>query len=202
MFFAATRHFAFFDGFHKISGLNSVLKDEECFQRNQLCFLMKIGLVFGLCSIFARCLLGYCSISARLCSKSNKKSCSKNDLCSLGFARARRRSKLFPLELGSARKSFLVISLALGSAQKFRLGRSSSKNIRLYPTLHLMLYYMIKRSKYWSDYRFDYLSCGVILASTICSSHEEVMVTSNDICSSLQVMVISKTLQKIFFNSK
>lgn len=34
VFFAATRHFAFFDGFHKISGLNSILKDEECFQRN------------------------------------------------------------------------------------------------------------------------------------------------------------------------
>ena len=119
-----------------ISGLNSVLKDEECFQRNQLSFLTKIGLIFGLCSIFARCSLGYRSNSARLCSKLNKKSCSKNDLCSLGFARARRRSKLFPLELGSARKSFLVISLALGSARKFfRSARSSSKNIRSYPTL-------------------------------------------------------------------
>ena len=159
-----------------------------------MCFLTKVGLVFGLCSILAR-FSSYRSNSARLCSKLNKKSCLKK-------ARARRCWKLFLLELGSARKSFLVISLALGSAQKFRLGRSSSKNIRLYPTLHLMLYYMIKRSKYWSDYRFDYLSCGVILASTICSSHEEVMVTSNDICSSLQVMVISKTLQKIFFNSK
>ena len=99
-------------------------------------FLTKIGLFFGLCSIFARCSLGYRSNSARLCLKLNKKSCSKNDLCSLGFARARRRSKLFPLELGSARKSFLVISLALGSARKFfRSARSSSKNLRSYPTL-------------------------------------------------------------------
>ena len=156
VFFAATRHFAIFDWFHKISGLNSFLKDEECFQRNQLCFLMKIGLVFGLCSIFARCLLGYRSISARLCSKSNKKSCSKNDLCSLGFARARRRSKLFPLELGSARKSFLVISLALGSARKFfRSARSSSKNIRSYPTLcHVSMSLLYDKSKFRSYFLF------------------------------------------------
>ena len=31
VFFAATRHFAFFDRFHEISGLNAVHKDEECF---------------------------------------------------------------------------------------------------------------------------------------------------------------------------
>ena len=99
------------------------------FSKNQLCFLMKIGLVFGLCSIYARCSLGYRSISARLCSKSNKKSCSKNDLCSLGFARARRRSKLFPLELGSARKSFLVISLEL---EKFTLVPHTNNVRKLY----------------------------------------------------------------------
>ena len=105
--------------------MRNVFKEINCV------FLTKIGLVFGLCSIFARCSLGYRSNSARLCSKSNKKSCSKNDLCSLGFARARRCSKLFPLELGSARKSFFVISLALGSARKFfRWARLSS-----YPTL-------------------------------------------------------------------
>ena len=65
MFFAATRHFAFFDGFHKISGLNSVLKDEECFQRNQLCFFDKnwTGFWFMLdfCSVFARLPLDFCS---------------------------------------------------------------------------------------------------------------------------------------------
>ena len=84
------------------------------------------------------------SVFARLCSKLNEKSCSKNDLCSLGFARARRRSKLFPLELGSARKSFLVISLALGSARKFfRSARSSSKNLRSYPTLVDVIYGMV-----------------------------------------------------------
>ena len=111
--------------------MRNVFKEIYC-----VFFLTKIGLVFNLCSIFARCSLGYRSNSARLCSKLNKKSCSKNDLCSLGFARARRRSKLFPLELGSARKSFLVISLALGSARKFfRSARSSSKNLRSYPTL-------------------------------------------------------------------
>ena len=110
--------------------MRNVFKEINCV------FLTKIRLVFGLCSIFARGSLGYRSNSARLCSKLNKKSCSKNDLCSLGFARARRRSKLFPLELGSARKSFLVISLALGSARKFfRSARSSSKNLRSYPTL-------------------------------------------------------------------
>ena len=114
------------------------IKMRNVFKEINCVFLTKIGLVFGLCSIFARCSLGYRSNSARLCSKLNKKSCSKNDLCSLGFARARRRSKLFPLELGSARKSFLVISLALGSARKFfRSARSSSKNLRSYPTLIL-----------------------------------------------------------------
>ena len=112
------------------------IKMRNVFKEINCVFLTKIGLVFGLCSIFARCSLGYRSNSARLCSKLNKKSCSKNDLCSLGFARARRRSKLFPLELGSARKSFLVISLALGSARKFfRSARSSSGNLRSYPTL-------------------------------------------------------------------
>ena len=112
------------------------IKMRNVFKEINCVFLTKIGLVFGLCSIFARGSLGYRSNSARLCSKLNKKSCSKNDLCSLGFARARRRSKLFPLELGSARKSFLVISLALGSARKFfRSARSSSINIRSYPTL-------------------------------------------------------------------